>query len=55
MSVTLDGIAFVLDKVHTVSDSVPMYNVVNALQYSNARISMLVVLGKDALVRPLHW
>ena len=54
MSVTLDGIAFVFDKVHTVFDSVPMYNVVNALQELNAYLFILVALGKDTLVRPLQ-
>ena len=51
---TFDGIAFVFDRVHTVSDSVPMYSVVNALQESNAPLPMLVADGKDTLVNLLQ-
>ena len=54
MSVTLDGIAFVLERVHTVSDSVPMYSVVNLLQVSNAEFSILVAAGNDTLVNLLQ-
>ena len=46
--------ALVLDKVHTMFDSVPMYNVVNALQESNAPSPMLVATGNDALVSLLQ-
>ena len=49
--VTFDGIALVCDRVHTVSDSVPIYSAVNALQSSNAEDLILVTRGKFALVR----
>ena len=54
MSVTLDGIAFIFDRVHTVSDSVPMYSVVNLRQELNALSPMLVADGKDTLVNALQ-
>ena len=54
MSVTLDGIAFVLERVHTVSDSVPMYSVVNALQELNAELPILVAAGNNTLVNALQ-
>ena len=54
MSVTFDGIALVSDRVHTVSDSVPMYSVVNALQLRSALFPMLVADGKDTLVNALQ-
>ena len=54
MSVTLDGIAFVLDRVHTVLDSVPMYSVVNLLQELNASVSIFVAAGNDTLVNALQ-
>ena len=54
MSVTLDGIAFVLERVHTVSDSVPMYSVVNLLQELNAELPILVAAGNDTLVNALQ-
>ena len=54
MSVTLDGIALVFDRVHTVSDSVPMYSVVNALQERNTEFPMLVAAGNDTLVNALQ-
>ena len=46
--------ALVLDKVHTMFDSVPMYNVVNALHPWNAPFPMLVTDGKDTLVNALQ-
>ena len=51
---TFDGIAFVFDRVHTVSDSVPMYSVVNLLQPRNALLPMLVANGNDTLVNALQ-
>ena len=54
MSVTLDGIVLEFDKVHTVSDSVPMYSVVNALHPWNAPFPMLVTDGNDTLVNALQ-
>ena len=54
MSVTLDGIAFVFERVHTVLDSVPIYSVVSELQESNARSPMLVADGNDTLVNALQ-
>ena len=54
MSVTFDGIAFVEYRVHTLSDSVPIYSVVNALQELNAEPPMLVAAGNDTLVNLLQ-
>ena len=51
---TLDGIALVLDRVHTVSLSVPIYIVVNARQELNALLPMLVATGNDTLVNELQ-
>ena len=52
--VTLDGIAFLYTRVHTVLDSVPIYIVVNLLQDSNADCPMLVATGNDILVNALQ-
>ena len=46
--------ALASDKVHTVSNSVPMYSVVNALQPWNAISPMLVATGNDILVNFWH-
>ena len=51
---TLDGIALVFDRVHTVSLSVPIYIVVNLLQELNASLPMLVADGNDTLVNALQ-
>ena len=54
ITLIFEGIASVFDRVHTVSDSVPIDIVVNALQALNAELPILVAAGNDTLVNLLQ-